>query len=223
MKNYKVIFIISIAFFFAFEATAQKALSEGKVVYQITYPDMELDSKMSSMLPKESVLYFKANKTRTETSMGMGISSASITDSKSGSVTTLMDMMGNKIAMVLTPEELKNMKKGGEEDVQIIQEKETKVIAGYTCNRTTIKQKDGNSFELYYTDRINTTSQLNEQYKNLKGFPMEYSVNQKGLQMKMVATSVTDEKVPDSLFKISDGYQVKTMEEMMKMIGTEGE
>src|SRR6187399_2450156 len=80
---------------------AQEKLSEGKVIYEITYPDMEMDPQMAAMMPTESVVYFKGPLSRTETSMGMGISSATIVNSKTNEMTALTDMMGTKTATIV--------------------------------------------------------------------------------------------------------------------------
>ncbi|MBK9046485.1 MAG: DUF4412 domain-containing protein [Bacteroidetes bacterium] len=197
---------------------AQKVISEGKLVYEITFPDMELDSKMAAMLPTESVVYFNEKFSRTESSMGMGMSSAAIVDKKTGHTTTLMDMMGTKSAIVTTDEMLADAKKKSElEKVQVTVTDEVKEIAGYTCKKAILNDGSGTSFEVYFTDKISSYAQMSTEWKDLNGCPLEFSIDQAGMKMRLVAKSVTAEKVSEDLFKIPADYKIMSQEEMMKM------
>jgi len=198
------------------EIYAQKGLSEGKVIYTITYPDMEMDPQMVAMMPTESVVFFKGAMSRTDLSMGMGISSSSIMNSKTGEIVALTDMMGSKSAMKMTTDELKKSKNQNKTpDPVITITNETKEIAGYKCKKAIVKNAD-NTQEIYYTDEINSISAATLDWKEIKGFPMEYSIDQNGLKMKFAAKSVTPEKVADTIFVIPADYKMVTQEEMMK-------
>ena len=48
---------------------------------------------------------------------------------------------------------------------------------------------------------------------------MEYTVNQRGMNMKMTAKSITQITIDESIFKIPDGYKEMTMEQMKAMRG----
>lgn len=207
--------------FLSFQVTAQKTIREGKLVYEITYPDMELDANMAAMLPVESVVYFNEDFSRTETAMGMGMSSASIVNSKTGGVTTLMDMMGTKSAIVMTEEQVKDARKKSEmSGVKVEVTNETKEIAGYLCKKAILKDdKSQTSFEVYFTDKINSYAQMSSEWKDLKGCPMQFTVEQGGMKFQMIAKSVSAEAVAADLFKIPSDYKIVTQEEMMKMLG----
>ena len=207
--------------FLAFQVSAQKTIREGKLIYAISYPDMELDANMAAMLPVESVVYFNEDFSRTETAMGMGMSSASIVNSKTGGVTTLMDMMGTKSAIVMTDEQVKDARKKSEASgLKVEITNETKEIAGYECKKAILKDETSNiSFEVYFTDKINSYAQMSSEWKDLKGCPMEFTVEQGGMKFQMVAKSVSAEPVAVDMFKIPSDYKIVTQEEMMKMLG----
>ncbi len=208
------LFLILFLFVFG-NAVGQKLISEGKVVFEITYPDMELDNQMSAMLPTESTVYFKGGMSRTEIPIGMGMSSSTIVNSKSGVITQLMDMMGTKSAVVIKESD------GKSKDYKFSYPPGTKQIAGYTCKRAIITSKDSMSFEIYYTDQIVAMSATSKEWKELKGFPMEYVLNSGGFNMKMTAKTVSSEKVSDELFKVPPDYKIMTEEEFKKMMGGE--
>ena len=97
---------------------------------------------------------------------------------------------------------------------------ETKEVAGYKCKKAevTIKTKEGKeeTLNVFYTEEI-PTSDVKSVYKGLKGFPLEYVINQKGMKMQFTATKVSKESIADTKFEISkDGYTETTMEELQK-------
>ena len=99
---------------------------------------------------------------------------------------------------------------------------ETKEIAGYSCRKALMKNTDGSVFEFFYTDKIISQSQFGNQWKDFKGFPMEYQVPAEGFNLKLTARQVSEEKVSDDMFKVPPGYKLITQEEFSKMMG-EGE
>lgn len=199
---------------------AQKPFTEGKIVYSITYPDMEMDNQMAAMMPTEQVVYVKGMMTRTDFSMGMGINSSSIMNGKTGDMIALTDMMGTKSAVRLSADEIKKASeksKSGTPKVTLTSE--TKVIAGFTCKKAVVTTDNGGKLDIYFTDNINSKLAGMSDYKEIKGFPMEYSVEQSGIKMKFSAKSVTPEKVSDDKFSIPADYKVMTQEEMRKQFG----
>src|SRR5258705_10944243 len=88
---------------------AQK-IDEGKVVFEISYPDADIPDEQMTMMPTESVVYFKDDHSRVETKMGMGMNMVMLIDNKTKTVTSLMDMMGNKMALKMNEDDLKKQK-----------------------------------------------------------------------------------------------------------------
>lgn len=195
--------------------SAQKSLSEGKIVFDISMADGDMDPQMKAMMPTESTVFIKNGKSRTEISMAMGMSSASIYDSKTGQITALTDFMGNKTYMTMDSQ--KEGAKGGKPVVE--QSTETKTIAGYLCKKAIIKMKDGSTMNVYHTDKINGGIPEVIGAQDLGGYPLEYTVDQMGFKMTFTARSVTAEKVSDDQFKVPAGYKFVTQEELQKMYG----
>ena len=225
MKYLRFFILLSVFIYSGcFKAFAQGVITEGKVVYEISFPDMELDQKYQAMMPSESIVYFKDKKSRTEMTVSAGIHTASILDSKSGEIITLTDMMGTKNAMILTEKDQLKSKEKTKDKVKdqfpvITYQNETKVIAGYTCKKVLI-QTDAESkpIEIYYTDKLKSVMQINSGWKNFEGFPLEYTLDMEGMKMMMSAKSVTEEKVDDVQFEIPADYKILTVAEMEKMM-----
>jgi GLPGLI family protein len=198
---------------------------EGKIVFEISLIGMN-DPQMQAMMPKETVAYFKKNKSRMEMNMMMGMKNVTISDGDTKSAVTLMDMMGQKYAITndgnpVSPEQKKMM-----EDTKVEVTKETKKIAGYTCSKAIItvpaggKLKEATSMEIWFTKDLS----LNKEFVagpmgKIDGSALEFSIKQNGLDMKFSARDVLKQPVSDDLFLIPSGYKKMTQEELMKTLG----
>lgn len=196
---------------------AQK-IDEGKILYEISYPDADIPDEQMAMMPTESKLFFKDDHSRVEMKMGMGMNQVMIFDNKNKIMTMLMDMMGNKIAIKMNEDDIKKRKeKDGKEDYDIKITDETKEVAGYKCKKAIVTGKDG-SFDLYFTDQITyRNGDWVSEYKGIDGFPLQYKITQGSLTMQMTAKNINKEKVDDEKFVIPSDYKSMTMEEMQKM------
>ena len=99
---------------------------------------------------------------------------------------------------------------------------ETKKIAGYDCKKASYtvyveEQKDSVSIDLFYTPEIPVI--YNSQFENLKGLPLEYSLNTQGMTMEFVANKVDVKKLSKTLFEVTKDYEKITLEEFKSMMG----
>lgn len=215
----KRIVLAFMAVVIALPTLAQKKF-EGTIKFDLSYEDLPAEmAAMEAMLPDEMVTVVKGEKSRLEQSMGMGMSSVTITDMKKGSGILLMDMMGKKVAMEMTKEELEKMDKNGSskkkpEFKYIDGEKE---IAGFKCKKAIVVLEGAGEMELYYTEGL--PAGASTQFEGLKGFPLEYTIAQGPMKIKVTASSVKQEKINSSLFEIPDGYDKMTFEEFQKSMG----
>jgi len=193
-----------------FSVIAQKSF-EGTVNFGITYTDMPDEMKQyESMMPKEMTLKIKGDKSRMEQNSAMG-STTTITDDKAKKVTILMNMMGQKIAMEQNTSDDKE-----KVDPKINYLEGTKKIAGYTCKKAEITHPDmEEAMIVYYTEEISGTK-TNTQFKGLKGFLMEYTVENQGMTMTIAAKEVKEEKICNAEFTIRYDYESMTKEEFKK-------
>jgi GLPGLI family protein len=199
-------------------AQDKKNISSGKIIFEITYPESQLDENTMAAMPSESVMLFKDDKVRVDVSMAMGKTTV-ISDNKTGNGTMLMDMMGNKIAMKIDKNEIVKQKGiAGKPKVELTNE--TKSIAGYNCKKAIVTINVNGSdkkFDAWFTNELRIKNSPSSQIEGIDGFLMEFYNNQNGMNMKMTAKSVEAMNVSDDSFIIPDGYQYKTMEELKSM------
>jgi GLPGLI family protein len=216
----KIILAGCIAFLCIINAQAQKSAAfEGKIVYDINFDGSGLPPEALQMMKgAEVITYMTKDQRRVDINMPIQSTSA-IMDEKSKSITTLMDIMGQKYMIKQSAEEWKKEEEKMPE-TSIKYTTETKTIAGYLCKKaevTTIsKEGKEETMNVYYTEEIPAAT-LKQAYKGLKGFPLEYSMKQGGVSMKFIAKSISKETVPASMFELpKEGYKETTMEEFQK-------
>ena len=192
----------------------------GTIVYNITYDMENIDPQMASYLPKTMKMTVKAPFSKSEVSMGMG-SNISIFNTETGTGVSLMDMMGQKLAIQVTEEDIKEeMDSAG--DVEVVKLDETKEILGYTCKKAVVKVKEGDQeLIVFYTDELGTglENENNPLFKDIDGMMLEFSMNQNNMNMHFTAVNVDKRKVSDKEFETPEGYKEVSREEMQSMFG----
>jgi GLPGLI family protein len=187
---------------------------EGKIAYEISYNDLPAEMKgYEAMLPKEMSIQLKGNKSRVEQNQMMGKNViVSDMDQKNGFME--MEMAGQKLRMNISTEEF-DAEEGKIENIEYVDE--SKTIAGYPCKKAIIKDDSGNlAMTVFYTEKIKNQAQ--KEFVGLKGFPLEYSLSQNGINMVMTAVTINEESVSDDLFQKSEGFQDITQEDLQKMM-----
>jgi len=215
----KKIFLAATIALLSFTTINNTTNFEGKIVYDISLDGSGLPPEAMSMFKgSELVTYIKGDKRRTDMNMPMQ-STITITDNKTKNTVMLMDIMGMKYLIKMTEADLKK-EQDEMPDVKIKTTTETKTIAGFKCvrNEVQIKTKEGKEemVNVWTTDEI-PTSEVKTIYKGLKGFPLEYSLNQRGLKMTFTTKEIAKESVADSKFDIpTSGYTETTMSDFKK-------
>lgn len=206
---------------------AQKGGFEGTVAYSMDVDMKDMPPEAAAMMKNsEMVVQIKNEHTRTETKTAMS-KSISISDNKNQTSFTLLDMMGSKYMIKAKPEEIKE--DASRPDVKVKEMSETKIVAGYKCKKAEItmvdpKTKKEMNSTIFYTTELPYTKGYGTTYKGLKGFPLEYVIHaDAGMQIKVTAKSVLQEKLDDKIFVAPADYKVVTAEElqseMMKSFG----
>ena len=197
---------------------------KGIIVYNITYTESELDPGLLAMMPKTMKVMIKDHMSCTEMKMGMG-NTIIIYNSEEKNAITLIDFMGQKYALQISPEEIEaEIEKSQEVSVEVTDE--TKEITGYTCKKAIIKIKEKGSEKekehyVYYTDELGSGSMnyYNPIFKDIKGVMLEYVTVENDISMKFTAISVDKKNVSDKEFEVPEGYKVVTKSEFESMFG----
>ena len=213
IKFLKTGFII-IFILIAITSSAQKVISEGTLIYNISIQTGNTEPGMADMLDgATTVIYLKGTKSRSELVSGLG-SEVTIYDSQKGSGVILKDYSGQKLMITLTKDnwDKKNSKYEG---IVFETTNETLKIAGYACKKAIAKLRDGSSFVVYYTPELEVADKnYDSQFKNLPGLALQYEWQSQKMRFKYTLSKINFDVVPVSKFDIpKSGYRVMTYAE----------
>ncbi len=196
---------------------AQKSLTEGSLVYNISVETGSSQPKMADMLDgATTTIYLKGGQSRTEMVSGLG-SEATIYNAATGKGVILKDYSGQKLMITLTPQDWAN---NNEKYEGITFEKtgETADISGFHCEKAIARLKDGSSFTVYYTEGVAPVNKdYDAQFKTLPGLAVQYEMETGKMKFKFTLAKINYAPVPSTMFEIPKaGYRVMTYEETKK-------
>lgn len=193
-------------------------IDEGKIIYELSYPQFQDDNIFTSMFPREMTFKFKDHNTRNELKTSMAVFSTVLlanTDEKK--VTHLVRIANSLSGVVLDSTQIMEEYGKKPEGMKITRTDSTKMIAGYLCHhaRVTFESDSAQDFDLFYTNDIGI-EQPNwcTPYYEIEGVLMEAIVNKFNIQMKMTAKQVVAEEYPEEEFQVTQEFKPITVEEM---------
>ncbi len=199
---------------FAYSSEAQKVLSEGSLVYNISVETGSAEPKMADMLDgATTTVFLKGNQSRTEMVSGLG-SEATIHNASTGGGVILKEYSGQKLMITLTADDwAKNNKKY--DGITFQNTGETAKIAGFNCQKATATLKDGSTFTVFYTNDVDVANKgYDYQFKTLPGLAVQYEMQAGKMKFKFTLSKINYDNVPVSKFEIpKSGYRVMTFEE----------
>lgn len=219
----KRVFIALIYLFAAQVISAQNTIKQGKIFYEMDFPDIPPDQKtaMAEMLPKDATAYFKDGKTRVETPMPFGKLIIIRDPNKKHFLFAFNNAdRKKKVAFIKTDEEIKKLLNDSNKfhvDIEIT--KETKKIAGYTATKAILKMKvNGQDIvtECWFSKeipKINMGGEQDDVYSKLDGGLLEYITIQGGIKTIMRIRQIVQEEVNDKLFELGPSYKMVNNEE----------
>jgi len=212
MKNISValtMIFISVSLF----SNAQKTISEGTLVYDITIQPLNKDAAASSLSGATETVYLKGGLSRRDMVSSLG-NEKTIHDAKTGNAVILKEYSGQKLMITLTRQDwaARNSRNDG---VVFTPTTETKDVLGYKCNKATAQLKDGSTMVLYYTKDLNVINkEYNVLFKNLEGLPMQYELESKKMKFTYTISKIDLNSLPLARFEFpKSGYRVMTYEE----------
>jgi GLPGLI family protein len=221
MRNRLLVFSIITSFFLvSCGRNDEKFVSEGALEYAASAVDA--NNPMAALAPSKMIIKFKNDKSSAEMTAGMGLFSTTfISDPEKKSLTQLVKLLNKKFSLVQTEAEIK--KDNNEEPLQVTPTNETKIIAGYKCQKAHVKAKDADGnpteYDIYYTKDLNIKDpNFANPYYMIDGVLMEYQMKKFGFEMKFVATSVKKEEIDDATFELPPDFKALTAQEMKDLI-----
>lgn len=229
MKKLNLLFTLAILFGAFTFGVAQDAFYIKQEITDVKTSDEGAAMMVDMIKGSETEVFSMDGKSLAKMNMMGGMLTMKIaTDPKSDITNMYMDMMGQKIHVETTKEEMLKAA-GGEEAVAknttvTYDKTDTKEILGYKCYKANVSGDNGMKIEMYVSEEVKADPKTLQSFQNIDmvGFPLEYSIDAGVMQM-MITTKVVNNEVDASVFNIDTAnYQKMTFEELTKMGGGMG-
>lgn len=211
-----ILFVIAIFAFTGCTEKNDKVLNEGIIEYDVNAVDQS--HPWAGMIPTTATLKFKDDKFVLEMStMGM-FTTMFVCNQSNKTLTQMVKFLDIKQACIENEKDIQT--ENLEYKIKYEETKDTKVIAGYKCNKVKVTmEKDPNViFEAYYTkemgaENVNALSP----YLGIKGMLMQYRLKKMGLELEFTAKNVKKAEIVDNTFEIPAYYKIVSKQEIEKI------
>ncbi|MGN6494103.1 MAG: hypothetical protein ACTHLE_19065 [Agriterribacter sp.] len=207
-------FIFSLALVLTNTTYAQKVLSEGTITYDITVQTGSKEPQLADMFDGvTATVYLKGAQSRTEMISPLG-ATVTLLDARAGTGVILKEYGNQKLLIKMSKADFNevNAKYTG---INFTTTSDTKVIAGYKCQKAVAKLKDGSTFTVFYSTELTAENRdYDFQFKTLPGLALEYESSVGNLKVKYTASKISFDPVPAQKFAAPvSGYRQLTFEE----------
>lgn len=203
------------------DAAFEKDISEGKIIFEVTYPELDAQNLMLEMLPNEMVMTFKKDKYKSELRTGAGIvEMVVIADGEKKLLHNMVKLFSDRYVLSLDQEGtyfLANILP----PFQIKYLDGVDTIADAICNRILIDfgASKNESYIFAYTNEIALENpNWCTPYHDIPGVLLDYRVENYGMNMRLRAKQIIPQPVEDSEFVVDDRYQPLTQAEFDELV-----
>jgi hypothetical protein len=228
MRNLKLLFILLLSVS-ASSLVAQEELKEATLTYEITdisSDDPTVNQQLAMMKGSTMSILLMEGQQLTEMSMMNDmIKQKMLMDVETGNMDMYMDAMGQKFKVNIPSSKTEEAE--AKPNIKYFKD-DRKQIAGYDAYKAIIStEQEGQSMKLttYITEDLKFDGNIIRNMPGtdqLKGMPLEYTVNQPQMSMTFTATKVSPE-VDASAFEFDKtGYKEMTKEQLEQMGGGMG-
>lgn len=193
-----------------------KIIDEGIIEYECKAVDE--NHPWAGMAPSTATLKFKDDKFIIEMStMGM-FNTMFICNQTNKTLTQMVKFLDIKQACIENEGSIK--KENDNYKIKYEECTETKIIAGYKCNKikVTMEKDPSITFEAFYTKDMGVESMnVLSPYNGVKGMLMQYRLKKMGLEMEFTAKSVKKADIADNTFEIPAYFKIVSKEEIEKI------
>lgn len=232
MKQLSFLFLL-LSFVAISSVQAQEKLDKGYIKFEVTdvvSDDPAMAAQLSMMKGTTNELHFTKEKSLSQMNMMGGMMKVTVlSDLDANSATMLFDAMGQKFKIPMTADDRDAMKEQSAEAMGNLEfeydKSDTKVIAGYKCHKVTIKgETEGFELSAYVTEEIESSAEVMQgvESKQLKGFPLEYIINNGMFSMVFSALEVKNDFDVNVFNLDTKGFKEMTMEEFQSAMGGMG-
>ena len=215
-----MIFTLVAAISLAGRAAGQQTLSEGTIYFDVTVQTGEKDPQLADVFDgAKAILSMRGPLSRSELRSALG-QTVTIYDHRAGTGVVLREYGPQRLLIRMNREHWKH-KNSKFEGIRFIYGTDTKVVAGFPCEKAEAILSDSSRFTVYFTRKlVPENATYDPQFGGLPGTALEYEAMQGNMRIRYEATRVSFDPVPMQRFEApKSGYRVLTYEESVKKSG----
>jgi len=204
----KIFYLLAISFSFL-SANAQRSLTEGTIMYNLSVVTGSKEAEMGDIFDGATLnIYLKGNLAMSELKSVL-LNQTIIYDDSKASATILKTSGDQKFIINLTAENWLHYNRKYE-GITYTYTEETKTVAGYLCKKAIGKLADGTTFTVFYATTLSPAiKNYDYQFKGLPGLALEYEVQNGSMKVRYSASKVNISPVPAFKFDVpTTGYRV---------------
>lgn len=186
------------------------ALSEGRIDYAVTFPLMEDDNVMKSILPDQMTVAFKGDKYNSEFNTYGGVFKNKVAiDTKDQSYTQMLKIFKKRLACNYDQIDLEELMHDFP-PFTILKSDRLDTLAGIPCKtaKGVFYDIDQPNIDIYYTNQIGVSNpNWCTPFAELDGFLLGYDIDMFDMRMRLIAENVEASEIPDSEFEVDEDYK----------------
>ena len=179
---------------------------EGVITFEINHKYSNSSSKDKKLLPSKLEYYISEELARIDQYTNIGVQTT-IIDTISKKHILLIQLVDKKFG-ILIENELNNK----EETTYL---NDTDSILEFFCNKAIIKD-DKSSSTILFTNKISNA--YNNNFKNLKGFPLYYEITSKDFTSSYKASTIIQKPIDPMMFEIDNQTSIYTMKDFQDLM-----
>jgi hypothetical protein len=220
MKQFRIVSFLMLSVILAGQLQGQQTLSEGTIYFDVTVQTGERNPQMADVFDgAKAILSTRGPLSRSEMRSALG-QTVTIYDHRAGTGVVLREYGPQRLLIRMNREHWKH-KNSKFEGIRFVFGTDTKVIAGYPCEKAEAILRDSTRFTVYFTRKLlPENAAYDPQFGGLPGTALEYEAMQGNLRIRYEATRVSFDPVPMQRFDApKSGYRELSYEESIKKPG----
>jgi hypothetical protein len=187
------------------------SISQGTIEYAVSFPNMDADNVMASIMPNKMSVFFKDNKYSSEFNTYGGVFKNRVTiDTDKREYSQMLKIFKKRLLCQYDRVDIDEMMQDFP-PFTIIESGLRDTLAGIPCRiaKGVFYDIEAEDIDIYYTDRIKIDNpNWGTPFSDLDGFLLGYDVDMFDIRMRLMAQEVKEEQVHDEDFNIEDTYKL---------------
>ncbi len=204
------------------DKAADSGITQGTIVYNITYPQNISSNGMSFLFPTEMKINFSERNQKASFKSNLNLYNLEfIHQNECDSFFTLLKILEKKVCVPADKESTLFLFNGASKENIKFSDEEPRVIAGFNCHKATYIPNNPNypTLSIWYTNEIGIEDpNRNTPFGMIPGLMLEFEIVYQNIIFHLKADTIIEESHPDKIFEIPAGYQPTTIEEIETLI-----